>query len=205
MESYLFYYLLIIIMILSFCSKIGQEILFKRNASDWILDGLSLLNHFILIPSLQALIIVPILIHFFSDLKGTLQMGWGLAILANMLIDYGWYWNHRLFHARTKLWSLHAVHHEPEELDILKSPRNSFWSPFLMVYFWLIPIFLYLANDPFPFLFITGCSLVINFWGHTHLNFPAKSLLRKLANNFLIQPKDHKLSHRNSERRLGRT
>ncbi len=63
------------------------------------------------------------------------------------------------------------------------------------VYFWLIPLFIFIAKDPFPFLFVTGFSLVINFWGHTHFNLPKDSSVRKLASLFLIQPKDHYWHH----------
>jgi sterol desaturase/sphingolipid hydroxylase (fatty acid hydroxylase superfamily) len=195
METNLFYYLLALLLVLTILSKVGQQVLMRRNASDWILDGISLLNHFLIIPMLQVALVIPIFIFSFPELKGTINIGWGLAVLASMFIDYGWYWNHRLFHAKTRFWSLHAVHHEPQDLDIFRTPRNSLLSPLFMVYFWVIPLFIYLAQDPVPFLFVTAFSLVVNFWGHTHFNFPKDSILRRIASSFLIQPKDHYWHH----------
>lgn len=195
METNLFYYFIASLVLLTAISKVGLEVLKRRNTADWILDGISLLNHFVILPMLQVSIVFPLLYLLVPNLKGTVEIGWGLAIAANMLIDYGWYWNHRFFHARTRLWSLHAVHHEPQELDIFKTSRNTFWSPVLMVYFWMIPLFIFLAQDPFPFLFMAGVSLVINFWGHTHFNIPENTVARKIASSFLIQPKDHYWHH----------
>lgn len=160
-----------------------------------MIDGLSLFNHFIVIPAVHVALILPLLHHLIPNFKGSVNLSWPWALVANMVVDYGWYWNHRLFHARTKLWSLHAVHHEPESLDMFKTSRNTFWSPFLMVYFWLIPLFIFLAKDPAPFLWIAGAALLVNFWGHTHFNLPKGSFARKVAATFLIQPKDHYWHH----------
>lgn len=195
MENNLFNYLIASLVLLTILSKVGLQVLKSRKTSDWILDSVSLANHFFLLPLLQIALVIPLFQLLIPQLQGTIRIGWGPAILANMLIDYGWYWNHRIFHSKTRLWSLHAVHHEPEELDVFKTPRNTFWSPFLMVYFWFIPFFIYLAQNPYPFLFVTGISLVVNFWGHTHFNIPKDSILRKVASIFLIQPKDHYWHH----------
>lgn len=199
METHLFYYLIALLVLMSVLSKFGLQVLRRRQAADWVLDCISLANHFFILPMLQMAVVFPLLNLVIPHLKGTVTIGWGLAIVFNMIIDYGWYWNHRVFHARTRLWSLHAVHHEPQELDVFKTPRNTFWSPVLMVYFWFIPLFIFIAVDPLPFLFVAGVSLVINFWGHTHFNFPENSLPRKFASLFLIQPKDHYWHHSSTQ------
>ena len=166
-----------------------------RVSEDWILDAVSLTNHFILIPIAQVAIVYQICSLAIPQLKGTIQIGWGAALFTNMLIDYGWYWNHRLLHAQTPFWGLHAVHHAPEQLNILATSRNSLWSPLFMVYFWLQPLAIYLAQDPIPFLTLAGFGLIVNFWGHTGLNLPRNSKIRQIVSLALIQPEDHFWHH----------
>jgi sterol desaturase/sphingolipid hydroxylase (fatty acid hydroxylase superfamily) len=43
----------------------------------------------------------------------------GVALLAMDLLQY---WNHRILH-NTKLWPIHAIHHQPEEIDWLTATR----------------------------------------------------------------------------------
>lgn len=47
-----------------------------------------------------------------------LQMG-----LAILLVDFVFYWQHRMFHNVPLLWRLHALHHNPERMHVLKSAR----------------------------------------------------------------------------------
>lgn len=195
MEIPVAHYALFLLFALSLATPLGRNALFRRKGDDWALDASSLAVHFFAIPALQLVIAFPFYSWLIPNLKGQLDLGWGLAIALNALIDYGWYWNHRLFHARTWFWNLHAVHHAPDQLDLLMSPRNSVWSPLFMVYFWFIPLFLYLAANPIPFLGAAGFSLIVNFWGHTALDFPPGSLPQRILNQFLIQPKDHHWHH----------
>jgi sterol desaturase/sphingolipid hydroxylase (fatty acid hydroxylase superfamily) len=167
----------------------------RRSLEDSMIDASSLLVHFLLIPLVQAAVVYKAFSIVIPGLKGSVPLGWGLAILANMLIDYGWYWNHRLLHAQSPLWNLHKVHHASGHLDVLATPRNSAVSPLFMVYFWAQPLAIYLARDPVPFLAVAGFGLFVNFWGHTGLNLPRNSLLRKIASLAIIQPEDHFWHH----------
>jgi alkylglycerol monooxygenase len=179
----------------TFLHRESRTIAFQRTFEDWILDILSLLNHFLLLPLIQGSLVYWLYSSAIPHLKGSLEMGWITALGASMLIDYAWYWNHRAFHAQTKFWNLHAVHHAPKELDVFASSRNSLISPIFMVYMWIIPLVIFLAKDPVPFLTFSGISLIINFWGHTHFNTPRNSFLQRSMSFIFIQPEDHFWHH----------
>ena len=176
-------------------AKSGREGVFSRRFDDWMVDGLSLAMHFVAIPILQVLIVFRLLHAITPNSEKCVQMGWGLSFAAYALLDYAWYWNHRAFHAETKFWNLHQIHHSPKRLDVFVSSRNSLWSPFFMVYFWVVPVFLYLSRGPVPFLTFSAVGLVVNFWGHTSLNFPRGSAIGRGLSVFLIQPEDHHWHH----------
>lgn len=189
------YVSLALLLAVSFVLPNERKNLTSRSLSDWLIDGGSLITHFLVLPIAQVFIVYRLYAFILPEFKGTVSLGWVAAIGANMVVDYAWYWNHRLFHAQGPLWNLHAVHHEPKKLDILASSRNTLWSPMVMVYFWLQPLAIFLAQDPAPFLTVAGVGLLINFWGHTNLNLPRNSVLRKIASTFLIQPEDHFWHH----------
>lgn len=54
--------------------------------------------HFVIIPALQTLTVFRLPDAFASQAKGSVQIGWVAALVAYLLIDYGWFWNHRAFH-----------------------------------------------------------------------------------------------------------
>jgi len=72
---------------------------------------------------------------------------------------------------------------------------DAFASPLFMVYFWLIPIVLYFAADPIPFLSFSMFGLVVNFWGHTSFTFKQGSFMSRGLALFLVQPEDHFWHH----------
>ncbi|MGZ3698342.1 MAG: sterol desaturase family protein, partial [Bdellovibrionota bacterium] len=166
-----------------------------RTRDAWILDGFSLVCYFLLLPAAQVALVYKVYAVLLPALHGSLSIGWGFALLLIFAMDYVWYWNHRLFHARTPLWNLHAVHHEAKALDVLASQRNSLLSFPFMIYFWLPPLLIYCAKDPAPLLTLSGFAALINFWGHTHLDLPENSWARKFASLAIIQPQDHFWHH----------
>jgi sterol desaturase/sphingolipid hydroxylase (fatty acid hydroxylase superfamily) len=47
-----------------------------------------------------------------------------LALLLWVIVDFAAYWSHRLFHATSVIWPLHAVHHSAEVLTPLTAYPN---------------------------------------------------------------------------------
>lgn len=48
---------------------------------------------------------------------------WAQMILAVFLVDFVFYWQHRMFHSVPFLWRFHTLHHNPETMHVLKSAR----------------------------------------------------------------------------------
>lgn len=169
--------------------------LLSRKRGEWFLDVVSLGNHFFTIPLIQTAVLYKLYSVVLPGYKSSLSISPLVALLLYMLVDYGWYWNHRLLHSRTKLWNFHMVHHAAEHLDVLATPRNTFWSPLLMVYMWVFSLILYLVSNPMWFLIFASIGLLINFWGHTNFNFSKNGLVNKALSLFLITPREHFWHH----------
>ncbi len=196
--SYFEYFVFLLISVLLFAT-VGSSHLRKkmtnRKLFDWIVEIASLVNHFLIIPFSQSFIVVLLLKKYGAAYGGILGSSVFISLILYALLDYGWYWNHRILHSRTKLWNFHMVHHSAEHLDVLSTPRNSLFSPFLMVYFWLAPVFIFLLEDASWFLAFSAIGLMVNFWGHTEFNFRKDSKIQKALSVFLITPHEHFWHH----------
>lgn len=187
--------LIFMLLVLTLSIPQKRKSFLSRNRANWLVEASSLLVHLYILPLLQTITIIALMDIFATPYKEKLEVPWWGSVLFYFFIDYCWYWNHRLLHSRTVLWNFHMVHHSAEHLDFLSTPRNSFWSPFLMVYFWLIPIFIFFLNDPSIFLFCVSFGVLINFWGHTDYNLKAESRLSKFLALFLVMPVNHFWHH----------
>lgn len=183
------------LVIFTLLNRESRTATFERNFEAWALDILSLVNHFLIIPIIQVSLVYWLYSSLIPQFKGSLNIEWLAALALTMVIDYAWYWNHRAFHAQTTFWNLHSVHHAPKKLDVFASSRNSLISPIFMVYMWIIPLVIFVAKDPLPFLTFSGISLIINFWGHTDFNLPRGSILQRFMSLIFIQPEDHFWHH----------
>jgi sterol desaturase/sphingolipid hydroxylase (fatty acid hydroxylase superfamily) len=54
---------------------------------------------------------------------------WAVLALAYLVVDFIFYWEHRLMHRVKGLWALHAVHHSSKWLNFSTSLRLSWVSP----------------------------------------------------------------------------
>jgi sterol desaturase/sphingolipid hydroxylase (fatty acid hydroxylase superfamily) len=108
------------------------------------------------------------------------------------LVDYLYYWNHRLLHTR-KLWPLHLTHHTTEEMHWSVSSRNSQWTCFFLVYIWFQILIIYFLDNPFYYSLGMTVNGVLDLWRHSGMRTP-KSLVRKIW--FLVSPEDHEWHHR---------
>lgn len=172
--------------------------MFKRTAADWIVDGLSLVIHFLILPILGGLIVTTLGLYIEPAWKGSVELHPGLALVLNfVLIDYIWYWNHRMMHSKTKLWNLHAVHHSARILDAFATARNSAWSPLFFIYLWFSSLGIFLLKDPEWFLYGGSLGLFINVWGHSRFTPAPGSRLHKILSSVLITPVEHHWHHSN--------
>lgn len=167
----------------------------EKSAADWVTDIASILMHFFVLPALQVAIVYKLLNTFAPAWKGSLPSSLVVSLALYLLIDYAWYWNHRIFHAQTPLWNLHKTHHSPEQVDVFVTSRNALLAHFLMVYFWLIAAAVFLLSDATIFLAIATGGIVINFWSHTNFFLPCESLLNRMLIKVIVTPREHLWHH----------
>jgi sterol desaturase/sphingolipid hydroxylase (fatty acid hydroxylase superfamily) len=166
-----------------------------KSFSDWIIDVASLLMHFLIVPALQVLIVIGLLNWLAPEWKGIVPSPFLASLFFYLLIDYGWYWNHRILHSRTKLWNLHRTHHAPTQIDVFVTSRNLLITHFLMIYFWAIGFAVYVLQDPSIFLVFASIGMVLNFWGHTSFSIPCNHLFNKIISSVIVTPREHLWHH----------
>ena len=113
---------------------------------------------------------------------------WTTWLLAFLLYDFCYYWQHRLSHERTLLWASHVVHHQSEDYNLGTALRQTSTS-FLFAWIFYIPMFL--VGVPFDvFVTIAAANLVYQFWVHTE-HIGKLGFLEK----FLVTPSNHRVHH----------
>lgn len=116
------------------------------------------------------------------------ENGWTF-ILALILWDFFYYWEHRMAHTINLFWGGHIVHHQSEEFNLSVALRQTSTG-----FIWGIPFYLpmaFLGISPIQFLFVGGINLLYQFWIHTeHIN-KLPSFLEAILNT----PSHHRVHH----------
>jgi sterol desaturase/sphingolipid hydroxylase (fatty acid hydroxylase superfamily) len=108
---------------------------------------------------------------------------------AFVLVDFAYYWLHRLSHEVHVLWAGHVVHHSSEEYNLAVALRQSALHG-LMSWVFYIP----LAVIGVPWTLFVSCNalnLVYQFWIHTR----AVGRLSPWAEYVLNTPSHHRVHH----------
>ena len=104
----------------------------SRTPAEWLYDGVGLIIQGVMIPALPFLLL-PLLRMILPNLNGSLTFpGWIQFLFSFVVVDYLYYWNHRVLHHKM-YWSLHRLHHSSRLLDVLSTSRNSLITSFLFV------------------------------------------------------------------------
>lgn len=88
-------------------------------------------------------------------------------IILFVLVDFLYYWAHRLSHTTAIGWAGHAIHHQSEEFNLAVALRQGTLQPFFTFLF-----FLPLAIVGFPptmYLVAKAANTLYQFWIHTRL------------------------------------
>lgn len=86
-------------------------------------------------------------------------------ILAMVLWDLCYYWEHRMAHTINLFWGGHVVHHQSEEYNLSVALRQTSTG-----FIWGFPFFLPMAIlgiHPIQFVLVGGLNLLYQFWIHT--------------------------------------
>ncbi len=182
-----------ILLIATFCRRGGVTLLKKRTRSDWVLDVAGLFVQGTAIPWLQVAIVIALMAGVFPDLAGSLSWHPLLSFLfCFVVVDYGYYWNHRLFH-RKEFWAIHHVHHSASQMDVLNTSRNTLWTSLLIIYLWVNGVMLYLLADPAIYVFALTLTAVLDLWRHSALE--PSGYIKKCLGSVFVLPSDHAWHH----------
>jgi sterol desaturase/sphingolipid hydroxylase (fatty acid hydroxylase superfamily) len=125
-------------------------------------------------PLLPTLLVAGIVAAFATSLYGAvyarvpfrIATGWGSAVACLLLVDFLYYWEHRLSHRIRLLWAVsHSVHHSSPLFDQITGLRVSFVDGFLSPWFYLPAVLI--GFDP---KLVIACFLVMvgyQQWLHT--------------------------------------
>lgn len=94
-----------------------------------------------------------------------LPQGWASFLLAFVLADLLYYWEHRLSHEINFLWAGHVVHHQSETYNLSVALRQSWFHKFFTFVFFL-PLAL-IGIDTVTFMQAWGLNLLYQFFIHT--------------------------------------
>jgi sterol desaturase/sphingolipid hydroxylase (fatty acid hydroxylase superfamily) len=98
-----------------------------------------------------------------------LEQNWFTFIVAMILFDFFYYWEHRMAHTISLFWGGHVVHHQSEDFNFSVALRQTSTG-----FIWGFPFFLPMALmgiHPVQFVLVGGLNLLYQFWIHTeHIN-----------------------------------
>ncbi len=101
--------------------------------------------------------------HFSLDLMAADH--WFTWVLATVLYDLCYYWQHRMGHERTLLWAAHVAHHQSEDYNLTTALRQTS-TGFLLDWVFYIPMFL-LGIPAEVVVTVAAINLIYQFWVHT--------------------------------------
>ncbi|MDJ0508507.1 MAG: sterol desaturase family protein [Crocosphaera sp.] len=176
-----------------------REFLAQKSSQDWLLDSLGLCMQGIIIPFLQIVLGLHLYSWLLPQANNCLDIDpWLSFIISFVVVDYLYYWHHRLLHQRF-FFPLHAVHHTVSQMDMLGTSRNTLWSSFFLPYLWINSLMLYLLKDFHGYSLGIFLTCLLDLWRHSSLNVQKESILYHLLNPWLILPEDHAYHHSRSQ------
>ncbi|EGG17176.1 SUR2-type hydroxylase/desaturase catalytic region-containing protein [Cavenderia fasciculata] len=111
-----------------------------------------------------------------------------LASLACLvLVDFGYYWFHRLAHEINVLWSSHSTHHSSELYNLTTALRQNAFQPYVSWVFYL-PLGFFMP--PGIFFFHKQFNTISQFWIHTKY-IPKLGAIEWIFNT----PSHHRVHH----------
>lgn len=175
------------------CKSHTRQHFLSRTRADWLIDVTGLAIQGFLIPLAQTALAFYFWPLIGGPLAGSLQLNMlSSFIIQFVIIDYIYYWNHRLLH-RPWFWSFHVLHHSTRSLDVWATSRNSLITPLFFVYIWAHSFFIFLLQDARPFLLAAAVGAALDLWRHSSMKLPKR--FESLLGTFLILPRHHAWHH----------
>ncbi|MGB3508571.1 MAG: sterol desaturase family protein [Microcoleaceae cyanobacterium] len=175
-----------------------RQDVWKTNWQDWLLDITGLLFQGLVIPVLQITVVYQgykfILPHWENSINLTSIAAF---VLSFVLIDYLYYWNHRLLHSPW-FWHLHKVHHTVTQRNVFGTSRNTLWTSFFIIYLWVHSLFIYLLTDSSWYILGVSLTSALDLWRHSEIEPKSNNFLACFLSPWLILPQDHAWHHSNN-------
>jgi sterol desaturase/sphingolipid hydroxylase (fatty acid hydroxylase superfamily) len=170
------------------CAQSPRVAVYAR--ADHLLNLAGLAIQGALVPVAGYWLATRVLAVHWPQAAGTLELGWLGAFLLNfVVIDFLYYWQHRLFHRVPFLWALHQCHHASPALDVWATSRNSLAVNFLFVYMLVNPVLGFLCDQPQAFFAAAAVTASLDLWRHSRLAAPA------VLERALVTPAQHHAHH----------
>jgi len=136
----------------------------------------------------KALVPLTIYVFIFENFA-FLQLADSIVVwvIAFILYDFCYYWNHRLGHEMSLLWAAHVVHHSSEEYNLTTALRQSSSSIFSWIFY--LPLAL-IGIDPILLIAVGSLNLIYQFWVHTR-HVPKLGWFEWL----FVTPSNHRVHH----------
>ena len=181
--------------IASFLSPSVRARVLSRSLKAWVVDFSGLIVQGLAVPLVQAVVLAPLWANIFPRLQGAIAAPWWISFLLSfVVIDYVYYWNHRVLHLPI-FWRWHRLHHSANEVDVFVTARNSLLTPIFIVYLWINSIFVFALGDPTPFLVASSVGAALDLWRHSGFSLSERSFFYRWLNPWLILPQHHARHH----------
>lgn len=115
---------------------------------------------------------------------------WMQVLLAVLIVDFFDYWKHRAYHVWTIAWPIHALHHNPDRMNVFKAGRLHFLESTIRSLVVYSPLVVLGA----PVMVLLWIAALMNFGGNLNHSNLAQNLPRVVHALFATQ-KSHWLHH----------
>ncbi|MEZ4945822.1 MAG: sterol desaturase family protein [Cyclobacteriaceae bacterium] len=117
-----------------------------------------------------------------------LEKGWLYWVSLFLLVDFAYYWAHRMSHEVNLFWGGHVVHHQSEDYNLSVALRQSSFQ-IVWTFAFNLPLAL-IGFETLDFALISALNTLYQFWIHTET-------IKKLGflEYFLNTPSHHRVHH----------
>jgi len=106
-----------------------------------------------------------------------------------ILIDFTYYWFHRLSHQSNIFWIIHRVHHQSEHYNYSVGLRQAWFHKLTAFWIYIPPAFLgFSAKD---YIAVASIHAISQIWTHTNMYSLKNSFLKYI----IVTPSHHHLHH----------
>ncbi len=119
----------------------------------------------------------------------TLEKTWLYWLALVLLVDFAYYWAHRMSHEINLFWGGHVVHHQSEDYNLSVALRQSSLQV-VWTFAFSLPI-AFLGFDTWDFALISAFNTLYQFWIHTE----AINKLPKWVEFIFNTPSHHRVHH----------